>query len=201
MSWIFTKVSSLCVTIISSVNSFFTTLLFTKMQDVVAKPDPFIEIVKLLTQNAAEIEKCNKSITTLNGEVVGIKETLTSIQTQISEQPITDFPHFLGPIQDTLIKLLKDQDSLTSEVVGRINLTNESLVRLENIDIPTNLAIILEHQSALLGQVKSTGVFLAKFLKKVNENVLVTPSKTVQILQENYETINTAAEVVSSSLV
>jgi hypothetical protein len=174
-----------------------------------AQDDKISEILKALkicTENQSVIKNnVVNSFETLSGALLEIRQTLTAIQTQISEQPITNFPHFLEPIQGTLTQLLTNQTALTNGVVDGFRLTGESLTRMESIDFTERFATIIQNQGTvqmnLKAQVISTGSELGTLITQLNVNVLSIPSESIAQATEFFTANPALANIVANALV
>ena len=174
-----------------------------------AQDDKISEILKALkicTENQSVIKNnVVNSFETLSGALLEIRQTLSAIQTQISDQPITNFPHFLEPIQGTLTQLLTDQNALTNGVLNGFRLTGESRTRLESIDFTERFAAIVQNQGTiqtnLRAQVMSTGSELGTLITQLNVNVLGIPNETAAQVTDFLIANPALANIVANALV
>lgn len=211
--WLCNKLFKLCSTILNEVSSFFTGLLFAKMEPLVPTPNPLdiiktvlqkqdqtLEVLALVCNNQTVLQNnIKESFKVLSEAILDVKKTLLEVQSQAGIKPSMDF----GPLQSTLEKLIAGQVDTTQG----LSVIGQSLTRFEAVGFPTKLNTIMLNQGVLKDQVLSTGktlgVELVKFLREVNGNVLKTPSETTkqlaQFLADNYELSEIATTALISS--
>jgi len=264
MSWIFTKIASLCTIIVNAITGFFTSSVLSKTEIFIKKSniqinEEALELLKLYLEKTSTYEDslckliqvrtldCDRVVAALNKlvdsalrqeaqisgivdalntasgnqatilsnvrgsfealspAIMDIRATLSTIQTQISEQPITDFPHFLSPIQGTLTELLANQTALNNETLEGFRLTGESLTRLESINFTTTFATIIQNQSTLQSnlqaQVIATGSELGAVMTQLNVNLLAIPAESTAQMTEFFTANPALANIVANALI
>jgi hypothetical protein len=213
--WLCNKLFNLCSTILNEVSSFFTDLLFAKMEPLVPTPnsldilktvlqkqDETLEVLALVCNNQTVLQNNIKaSFKVLSEAVLDVKKTLLEVQSQAGIKSSVD----LGSLQSTLTELLTNQTTLTNGVLDGFRLTGESLTRMESINFTERFATIIQNQGTiqtnLKAQVMSTGSELGGLITQLNVNVLSIPSESIAQATEFFTANPALANIVANALV
>ncbi len=195
------------------------------------RPDPFIEIAKLLAENAVGIDKCNDSLATLcgvvgnlmtaqlaqNADISAIVAALnisSDNQAAIIRRVDLSFETLNPPILNVLGRLA-GLETRSNDIMAGLRLAVGALLRLESANLPTNLPIIMGQQTEILSQIailiqsQSTGhgqsiintIGIRRAIRALSLKVDVVQENLDGLIATNHENLGTVVEVLSSSLV